>query len=97
MKTTSKPIQNRIKKYRKIMGYKQKELAFLLGLQNYSIISRWESGSAIPGIVMLFKLSILFRTLPSELYFELTQELRREITMREKLLQNKSRRSLLTE
>jgi transcriptional regulator with XRE-family HTH domain len=77
------------------MGYKQKELAFLLGLRNYSIISRWESGAAIPGIIILFKLSILFRTLPGELYFELIQELRREVFMQEKLLQSKRYRRLL--
>ena len=74
------------------MGYTQKDLAFLLGLKNYSTISRWEQGTAIPGIVVLLKLSILFRTLPGELYFDLIKELREEVYIREKSLQTKQRK-----
>lgn len=73
------------------MGYKQRDIAYLLGLHDATSISRWENGTAIPNVIMLFKLSIIFRTLPTELYFEVVQQIREEVFNREnKYLQKHS-------
>lgn len=83
-------VRNRIKKHRDVLGYTQKDVAYLLGLQNASSISRWEKGISIPSIVMLLKLSVIFRTLPTELYFELLLNLRKEIFLRESKMSKQS-------
>lgn len=71
-------LPNRLKKYRKLMNYSQKDIARILKLKSASIISRWENGASLPNVVNLFKLSILYRRLADQLYFELIQELRAE-------------------
>lgn len=65
------------------MGYRQKEVAVLLGFANTNRISRWEKGLAFPGMVNLFKLSIIYRTFPNELYFDLLVELRHQVLQAE--------------
>ena len=67
-------IKNRLKKYRVLMGYKQKEVAELLGLKSASRISRWEKGLAMPSVENLIKLSALYSTLMNEFYFEIYNE-----------------------
>ena len=69
-------IPNRLRKHRLIMGYKQKDVAALLGLQSTNRISRWEAGLSLPGSINLFKLSIIYRTFPNELYFDLILSIR---------------------
>ena len=49
-------IENRIWKYRKIKGFKQKELAFLIGQDLPSQVSRYERGLVIPNSEHLIKL-----------------------------------------
>lgn len=78
-----KRMPNRLRKHRLLMGYRQKEVALLLGVENSNRISRWERGLAVPGMVNLLKLSIIYRTFPSELYFEVLLKLRREILQKE--------------
>lgn len=76
-------ILNSLKKHRKIMGYRQIDVAFLLGLNNTSRISRWEKGLSLPNTINLIKLSIIYRTFPNELYFDLLLELRHELLKKE--------------
>ena len=77
------PIPNRLKMHRKMMGYKQKEVAKLLGLFNSSPLSEWENGNKIPSSHYLIKLSILYRTYINELYPEYFQELREDLHSKE--------------
>ena len=63
--------KNSLKKHRLLMGYKQNEVAKLLGLKSASRISRWEKGLAMPSVENLIKLSALYSTLMNELYFEM--------------------------
>ena len=72
---------NRLRKYRKIMGYTQKQVAIFLGLgeNNASRISRWEQGIALPSLQNVLKLSILYRTLVNQLYYDLFLQYRPEI------------------
>ena len=77
-------FHNRLRKHRKLMGYKQSDVAHLLGLRNTNRISRWEKGLSFPSVVNLIKLSIIYRTFPNELYFDLLLTLRHELLNKEK-------------
>ncbi len=79
-------IPNRLKKYRSMMGYTQTDVAKLLGLESTCRLSRWEKGSALPNVINLFKLGILYRTLPEELYRNVSIDLRKDIREMESLI-----------
>ena len=65
---------NQLWKHRKIMGLTQVDVAKRLGINNRSMISRWERGVTIPSVENLLKLSVLYKTLANELYCELIRE-----------------------
>jgi transcriptional regulator with XRE-family HTH domain len=77
-----KSIPNRLWKYRKLMGYSQTDIAIRLGHKDTSRISRWENGFTMPSGKNLLQLSILYKTLVNELYFELSTELRQNLFSR---------------
>lgn len=72
-----------------IAGLSQKDVAFLLNIKNIGRISEWEQGISNPSIENLFKLSIIYKTLPDQLYYELRKSLIREIESRQNLLDEK--------
>jgi transcriptional regulator with XRE-family HTH domain len=74
---------NRLRRARKIAGYTQRQVAVFLGHKNSARVSSWEKGFACPNIINLFKLSILYRTLPHDFYFDLYQQLRKDIRGKE--------------
>jgi transcriptional regulator with XRE-family HTH domain len=84
-------IPNRLEKHRKIMGYTQKDVAFILGHKNTDRISKWEKGSAVPSVLNLIKLSVIYRTLMNDFYFDTFQAFRKDIFTKEAqlLTQNK--------
>jgi transcriptional regulator with XRE-family HTH domain len=61
-------IPNNLKDYRKKHGFKQKEVAKLLGFESQERISHWEKGNNVPSLEYLFMLSCLYATSPMELY-----------------------------
>jgi transcriptional regulator with XRE-family HTH domain len=71
------------------MGYNQNHVALLLGLKNTNRVSRWEKGVSLPNTVNLIKLSIIYRTFPNELYFDLMLKLRHDLLHREKMFLHK--------
>jgi len=75
-------IPNSLLIHRKRMRYKQKQVAALLSLHPAQL-SQWENGVKLPSTENLIKLSIIYRTLPTELYFEYYQQLKKEITDKE--------------
>ena len=77
---------NQSRNFRIIAGLNRKEVAFLLNIKNFGRISEWEQGLSNPSIENLIKLSIVYRTLPDQLYYELRKILVKEIEGREKLL-----------
>jgi transcriptional regulator with XRE-family HTH domain len=89
-KTSYKAIPNCLRKYRRIRGLKQKQVAKILGFKTASRISRWEKGYCFPSVVNLLKLSILYRTMPDTLFLDLTRELREEIREQEKKVLGKA-------
>ena len=89
MKRAEKYTPNNLRKYRHINGYEQKEVAFLLGLRSAGRISEWENGISKPSMDNLMQLSIIYRTLPDELYYDLRQEFLKDFAKRQKLLLEK--------
>lgn len=70
---------NRLWLYRTAMGLSQTEVARKLKLRCSNMISRWEKGQAMPNGEYLLKLSILYKTLPHELYYELVREYQKDL------------------
>jgi hypothetical protein len=66
----------------------------MIGLSDRSVLSRWERGLAVPGIVQVFRLARIYRVLPHELYEGLWKRIDREIELRksneELLMSNQS-------
>ena len=60
------------------MGYSQREAAKLIGVSP-SRLSQWERGIKMPSVKNLLKLSILYHTLPDELYYDLRKSLVKEV------------------
>lgn len=60
------------------MGYSQKHAAKLLGV-SASRLAQWERGKKMPNVQNLLKLSILYHTLPDQLYYDLRATLVLEI------------------
>ena len=79
MEAGKRPIPNRLRMHRKMMGHKQRHVATLLGLYDTKPLSMWENGITIPSTINLLKLSIIYRTFPNELYYEHFIELREEL------------------
>lgn len=79
MKRVINRIPNRLRRYRSIMGYNQREVARLIGLQSTSTISRWEKGLARPTLENLIRLSVLYRTLIDQLYIDLRQQIIKDL------------------
>jgi transcriptional regulator with XRE-family HTH domain len=76
MELARQHIQNSLRRQRKLMGYSQSDVAKFLGMKRTNRISEWERGDAMPNLINLLKLSIVYRTLPTDLYFDLFQELK---------------------
>lgn len=72
-------IPNRLKEYRKQHGYKQREVAKMLGFNSFERISYWEKGESIPNLLNLFKLSLIYRATPMQLYSELLDRIEQDI------------------
>ncbi|MFA5459790.1 MAG: helix-turn-helix transcriptional regulator [Candidatus Paceibacterota bacterium] len=72
-------IENRIWKYRKIKKLKQKELAFLIGQDLPSQVSRYERGLALPNSEHLIKLCYALDTKIELLYPHLMKKWSQEV------------------
>ncbi len=83
-----KKISNCLRKYRKIRGLKQKDVAKILKLRSTSMISRWENGTCLPNSLNIFKLSLLYRTLVDALFLDLIRTLKEDIREREESVLN---------
>ncbi len=78
-----KKISNCLRKYRKLKGLKQKDVAKILKLRSTSMISRWEKGTCLPNSLNIFKLSLLYRTLIDTLFIDLMRKLKDDLRKRE--------------
>jgi transcriptional regulator with XRE-family HTH domain len=82
MEVERRNFPNRLRMHRKLARYKQKQVTALLGL-NATQLSKWENGVLMPNGINLIKLSIIYCTLPTELYFEYFQELKEQLKPKE--------------
>ena len=78
-KVEFKKIPNILRKYRKAIGLKQKDVAKILGLKNSGMISRWEKGVCLPSLLNAFKLAGLYSVLVDALFFPLIRMIKRKI------------------
>ncbi len=78
-KVGHKRIPNCLRKYRKMSGYTQREVARILGLRNAGMISRWEKGRRMPAPFNMFRLAALYRTMVDALFIDLVRAARREL------------------
>lgn len=74
-------IPNNLRKYRKIRGLKQKDVAFLLGLKSASRISRWETGKSFPSTRHALQLTIIYKAEWDDLFSDLVDTIWNEVMM----------------
>lgn len=79
-------IPNSLRRYRRVRGMKQKEVARILGIKSASMISRWEKGITLPSTENAFKLAAIYRTMVDALYMDYLVRLKDEIRKREEVL-----------
>jgi len=85
----SKKIENRLWQRRKMMGYLQNHVAFLLGHKNVSQYSRWERGITRPDLENTLKVCYILKALPEVLFPGLCRKLREKISLKEEQLKEK--------
>ena len=86
-KVEYRKIPNNLRKYRKAIGLKQKDVARILNLKSAGMISRWEKGVCLPGIVNASKLAGLYCVLVDALFFPLIRFVKRKIMVRQNEIQ----------
>ena len=69
-----------------MMGYTLKQVAFLLGQKDTSLLIRWEHGVCAPSFDNLLSLAILYGTAVDSLYIDHRNELRLIIKERQQQL-----------
>ncbi len=71
--------KNNLRDIRVNLGLKQTDVAQMLGHASPDRISHWEKGVAFPGVLNLFKLSLIYRVPPERLYEDLYKSLAYEL------------------
>jgi len=74
-----KRIPNHLRKFRKVNGYTQEQVASFLGVHGPGVISRWEHGVRFPDPINVFRLAVLYRTMADALFIDLIRVLRTEM------------------
>ena len=92
-KVDYKKVPNCLRKFRKISGYTQKQVAGLIGICNTSMVSRWEKGRRFPSPLNIFRLAVLYKTMADALYIDLVRELSREIQLRREKQESASKKA----
>jgi transcriptional regulator with XRE-family HTH domain len=59
---------NKLKELRKARNLTQKDIARLIDHKGAERICHWERGEALPSVPNLFKLAMLFKVFPHEIY-----------------------------
>jgi transcriptional regulator with XRE-family HTH domain len=69
-------IKNSLLIYRKKAVLTQMVVAKKLGFTSAERISAWEKGKALPGVINLFKLSVIYDSLPHMLFENVYHEIK---------------------
>ncbi len=83
MSAEKKFIINKLRRRRRQLGYKQREVSKLLGLKSSARLARWEKGKSFPSVPNLLKLSALYSTLANDFYFELYLQFKKAMKKQE--------------
>jgi len=89
-----KQIQNNLVLYRRRMGFTQKQVAYLLGQRDTSMVSHYEKGRALPPLTVALGLEIIYRVPVAFLFPVMYDELKRQIRDKEKSLAGAGQRPL---
>jgi transcriptional regulator with XRE-family HTH domain len=73
-------IPNSLRKYRKISGYTQKQVAERMGVKNAGMISKWENGTRFPDYLNILRLAALYSCLSEALFFDLNKVVKDEMS-----------------
>ena len=84
-------MSNLLRKYRKVRGLKQKDVAKILNLKSPSRVSRWEKGLCLPSFSNALRLAVVYRVMVDVIYPDLLANLRDEIMAREKKITERKR------
>ena len=76
---TEDRFPNNLRRIRQSLKMRQTDVAYMLGHASPDRISHWEKGLALPGIVNLFKLSIIYGLPPEQMYPDLHTSLVNEL------------------
>jgi transcriptional regulator with XRE-family HTH domain len=82
-KVEFKKIPNNLRKYRKAIGLKQKDVAKILNLKSAGMICRWEKGGCLPSLLNAIRLAGLYCVLVDALFFPLIRLIKRKIMQRQ--------------
>src|ERR1700730_16013507 len=94
MQQLPKQKQNSLVLYRRRMGFRQKQVARLLGHRDASMISHYEHGRALPPLMAALSLEIIYRTPVAFLFPAMYDELKRQVRQQEENLQGAGQQSL---
>ncbi len=81
-----KQTQNNLILYRRRMGFKQKQVARLLGHRDTSMISHYEHGRALPPLAVALGLEIIYRVPVAFLFPRMYDELKKQIRAKEEYM-----------
>jgi transcriptional regulator with XRE-family HTH domain len=84
--TMSRKLQNYVRSYRRRSGLSQEELAFLLGCQNGSKVSRYECFERVPALETALAYEAVFGASTRELFAGVYEQTLTTIQERAKLL-----------
>jgi transcriptional regulator with XRE-family HTH domain len=79
----SKIIFNNLRRYRKVRGLTQKQVAEILELNSTAMISRWETGLCLPDTMNLIRLTVVYRSSLDGLFMEFAKEIRKDLIQKE--------------
>lgn len=85
MSKTKIKYPNHLTRYRVRLGYTQEQLAKLVGCRRAQTVRRLESGTTLPGMLTILKLSAALRTPVEFLYNDTFISLRDDIRRQEEL------------
>ena len=86
---------NQLVVYRRRMRFSQKQVAWLLGHQDTSMVSRYERGRSVPPLVTALRLEIIYRIPVAFLFPALYKELKARIRQQEEQLAGLGQQALL--
>ena len=76
-------IPNLLKKYRRVRGLRQKDVAMILDLRSPSRISRWEKGLCLPSLTNALRLAAVYRVMVDAIFPDILRSLRKELKKQE--------------